>query len=152
MHRAGAAALKRRVSCVCVRRARRQLLEDERVEFAGYIVRHPLLTSMEIRVQTKEDTYTPTDALVNAIQALNAQLDALHKDLKVCASRPAATAGSRCQTLRRSWTPHGLWMRKRTSGSGGGGRGGGGAAVGAVCFHSRNYSIVFAMQRSQLPQ
>eukprot|EP01134_Creolimax_fragrantissima_P005236 CFRG5236T1 len=50
---------------------RGQLLKDPRVLFSGYHIIHPLEFKFELRVQTEPNgTYTPEDALDNAIKDL----------------------------------------------------------------------------------
>ncbi|KNC78132.1 RNA polymerase Rpb3/Rpb11 dimerization domain-containing protein, partial [Sphaeroforma arctica JP610] len=50
---------------------RHQLLKDPAVLFSGYHIIHPLEFKFELRVQTDPNgTYTPEDALENAIKDL----------------------------------------------------------------------------------
>lgn len=58
-----------------------QLLQDQRVIFAAYKVEHPLFANFILRVQT-EDGYNPREALMNACNALIAQLSTLDKKFK----------------------------------------------------------------------
>ena len=52
---------------------RMQLLQDNRVLFAGYKVPHPLLYELVIKVRTN-GAASPTNCLINAIDVLTANL------------------------------------------------------------------------------
>ena len=55
---------------------RHQLLKDKRVIFAGYRVPHPLEHTVELRVQTTDES-TPIQVLQEAVQELIANLGTL---------------------------------------------------------------------------
>mmetsp|Transcript_13152 Transcript_13152/g.35111 ORF Transcript_13152/g.35111 Transcript_13152/m.35111 type:complete len:122 (-) Transcript_13152:250-615(-) len=54
---------------------RMQLLQDDRVLFAGYRMPHPLEPKLNIHVQTTRET-TPSDAVISACNAL---MDSLNR-------------------------------------------------------------------------
>ena len=82
-------------------RARRQLLEDKEVHFAGYRVPHPLEPAIQIKVQTRSNNPGPIDAVDSALNKLTNELTALsssfEKSLKAYAQRtgtkPASSDG-----------------------------------------------------------
>lgn len=75
-------------------RARRQLLEDKEVHFAGYRVPHPLEPAIQIKVQTRSNNPGPIDAVDSALIKLTNELTALsssfEKSLKAYAQRTGA--------------------------------------------------------------
>jgi DNA-directed RNA polymerase subunit L len=58
----------------------KRLLEDKKVEFAGYDVPHPLASNPIIYVRTK-GTYKPEDALIEATEKVREANDAFGKEL-----------------------------------------------------------------------
>ncbi|MDR0371979.1 MAG: DNA-directed RNA polymerase subunit L [Nitrososphaerota archaeon] len=58
----------------------KSLLEDERVDFAGYDVPHPLASSPIIYLRMKGKTQ-PEDALINAVEKIREANDAFGKEL-----------------------------------------------------------------------
>jgi DNA-directed RNA polymerase subunit L len=58
----------------------KRLLEDKRVEFAGYDVPHPLASSPVIYVRMKGRT-KPEDALIDAVEKIKDANDAFGKEL-----------------------------------------------------------------------
>ena len=59
----------------------KRLLEDKRVEFAGYDIPHPLASSPIIYVRMKGDS-KPEDALIEATVKVSAANDAFSKELE----------------------------------------------------------------------
>jgi DNA-directed RNA polymerase subunit L len=59
----------------------KRLLEDKKVEFAGYDVPHPLASSPIIYIRTK-GTYKPEDALIEATEKVREVNDAFGKELE----------------------------------------------------------------------
>jgi DNA-directed RNA polymerase subunit L len=59
----------------------KRLLEDKRVEFAGYDVPHPLASSPIIYVRMKGDS-KPEDALIEATQKIREANDDFSKELE----------------------------------------------------------------------
>ncbi len=59
----------------------KRLLEDERVDFAGYDVPHPLALSPVIFVRMKDDT-KPEQAIIDAVEKVKAANDAFGKELE----------------------------------------------------------------------
>lgn len=57
---------------------RMQLLEDERVFFAGYRMPHPLEHKIDIQVQTSADS-TPADAMLHSCNKLIDKLNRLEE-------------------------------------------------------------------------
>lgn len=58
----------------------KRLLEDKRVDFAGYDVPHPLASSPIIYLRMKDKT-KPEDALIGAIEKVREANDAFGKEL-----------------------------------------------------------------------
>jgi DNA-directed RNA polymerase subunit L len=58
----------------------KRLLEDKTVEFAGYDVPHPLVSSPIIYVRMKGDA-KPEDALLKAVEKVRESNDAFSKEL-----------------------------------------------------------------------
>ncbi|MDR1993030.1 MAG: DNA-directed RNA polymerase subunit L [Nitrososphaerota archaeon] len=58
----------------------KRLLEDERVDFAGYDVPHPLASSPIIYLRMKDKT-KPEDALINAVEKVREANDAFGREL-----------------------------------------------------------------------
>jgi len=59
----------------------KRLLDDKKVEFAGYDVPHPLASSPIIYIRMK-GTNKPEDALIKAAQKVRASNDAFGKELE----------------------------------------------------------------------
>ena len=58
----------------------KRLLEDKRVDFAGYDVPHPLASSPVIYIRMKGRT-KPEDALIDAVEKVREANDAFGKEL-----------------------------------------------------------------------
>lgn len=56
---------------------RMQLLRDPSVRFAGYMIPHPLIHRVELRVQTSSSTVSPVEVLSSAIEDLGNETDHL---------------------------------------------------------------------------
>ena len=61
-------------------------MKDPHVVFAGYKVPHPLEHKFILRIQTATPEYTPTDAVVNAINDLGSELSLLEERFRVSIS------------------------------------------------------------------
>jgi DNA-directed RNA polymerase subunit L len=59
----------------------KRLLEDKRVDFAGYDLPHPLASSPIIILRTKGKT-KPEEALIDAVAKIRASNDAFGKELE----------------------------------------------------------------------
>lgn len=59
----------------------KRLLEDKRVDFAGYDLPHPLASSPIIILRTKGKT-KPEEALIDAVAKIRASNDAFEKELE----------------------------------------------------------------------
>ena len=55
--------------------ARRQLLDDREVLFAGYRQQHPLEPAIQVKVQTRSDNPGPVQAVSSALQSLVGELN-----------------------------------------------------------------------------
>eukprot|EP00501_MAST-03F_sp_TOSAG23-6_P000290 GSMAST32.ASY1.ANO1.297.1 assembled CDS len=53
---------------------RMELLRDTENMFAGYKVPHPLVNDLEIKLQTKNDNYNPTDSFAHSLRNLRAEV------------------------------------------------------------------------------
>ncbi|GMI63278.1 hypothetical protein ScalyP_jg8660 [Parmales sp. scaly parma] len=69
---------------------RMQLLRDTTVRFAGYIMPHPLINKLDLKIQTKDYTTTPKaslqyalDDLINETEHINEKLGEAINDWKV---------------------------------------------------------------------
>ena len=62
---------------------RRALIKDPNVVFAGAIVKHPLETSVIIKIQTKTKDYTPRIAFENAVKQVKVRTSAFRKAFEV---------------------------------------------------------------------
>ncbi|CAF1072899.1 unnamed protein product [Didymodactylos carnosus] len=62
---------------------RAQLLKDPNVIFAGYKVPHPLEHRVILRIQTSTNSYTPQEALENAIKDLIFEISLLEDRFKL---------------------------------------------------------------------
>ena len=58
----------------------KRLLEDKRVDFAGYDVAHPLASNPTIYVRMKGNA-KPEDALIKAVEKVREENDAFSKEL-----------------------------------------------------------------------
>jgi len=56
---------------------RMQLLRDPKVRFAGYMLPHPLINSLKLKIQTTSSTTAPMEALSAAIEDLQNETDHL---------------------------------------------------------------------------
>ena len=56
---------------------RMQLLRDPKVRFVGYKMPHPLINSLDLKIQTSSSEHQPVDALANAIQDLKYETEEL---------------------------------------------------------------------------
>mmetsp|Transcript_32770 Transcript_32770/g.71900 ORF Transcript_32770/g.71900 Transcript_32770/m.71900 type:complete len:128 (-) Transcript_32770:449-832(-) len=56
---------------------RMQLLRDPSVRFAGYMIPHPLIHRVELRIQTSSSTVSPVEVLSSAIEDLGNETDHL---------------------------------------------------------------------------
>lgn len=56
---------------------RMQLLRDPSVRFAGYMMPHPLINKLRLKVQTTSSTVAPVDVLSAAIEDLSNETDHL---------------------------------------------------------------------------
>ena len=72
--------------------ARRQLLRDETVYFAGYKLPHPLVQDMIVKVQTRDAPASPTEAMRTAIKDLQDEFSTFEELFNVSAACPAARA------------------------------------------------------------
>ncbi len=61
----------------------RQLLRDERLLFAGYIHPHPLSHFVQVKVQTRDETYTPLEAMTVTTDALKKEFEVLKQQFQV---------------------------------------------------------------------
>ena len=65
---------------------RMQLLADDRVLFAGYKIPHPLLHELVVKVRTT-GVVTPTDALIDAVDVLTADIRSLSDKFRASVQR-----------------------------------------------------------------
>ena len=54
---------------------RMQLLRDPSVRFAGYMIPHPLINRVDMRIQTTSSTVSPVEVLSSAIEDLGNETD-----------------------------------------------------------------------------
>lgn len=54
---------------------RMQLLRDPSVRFAGYMIPHPLINRIDMRIQTSSSTVSPVEVLSSAIEDLGNETD-----------------------------------------------------------------------------
>jgi DNA-directed RNA polymerase II subunit RPB11 len=54
---------------------RMQLLRDPSVRFAGYMIPHPLINRIDMRIQTTSSTVSPVEVLSSAIEDLGNETD-----------------------------------------------------------------------------
>lgn len=73
--------------------ARRQLLEDKEVHFAGYRVPHPLEPAIQVKVQTRTDNPGPVDAVHNALNKLTNELSTFSKKFEESLQKYDRTGG-----------------------------------------------------------
>merc|ERR1719458_729439 len=55
-----------------------QLLRDPSVRFSGYMVPHPLIHKLDLKIQTNSSTISPVEVLSAAIEDLSNEADHLN--------------------------------------------------------------------------
>ena len=61
---------------------RMQLLMDPTVQFVGYMMEHPLVNRLDLKVQTSSSNVAPYDVVGNAIERLQDETEVIRKEFE----------------------------------------------------------------------